>query len=245
MKNKICGTFSEAVKDIRDGASIMMHSFTGSAGIPQNLILALRDLGAKNLTIIACNMGVMSSAVVNLPGFKSFVTPNVLVESKLVKKAITTWSVGHMADGATKSVTPLQRAIEAGEVDWEPMSQGILAEKIRAGAAGLGGFYIKVGLGTILEKAKEKRVIDGQEYIFEKPLKADFGFIRARKADTMGNLIYRGTARSYNPLIAMACTNTIAEVEEIVSPGELDPESIITPGIFIDRIVKIPDDGLK
>jgi 3-oxoacid CoA-transferase A subunit len=245
MKNKIVSSFAEAVKDIPDGASVMMHSFAGSAGIPQNLILALRDHDAKNLTVISCSMGVMPTAFVNRPGFTPYVTPNLLVESKQVAKVITTWAVGSMSSGTSQAETPVQKAIEAGEVEWEPLSQGILAERIRAGAADLGGFYTPVGIGTLLEKGKEKRVIDGREYIFQKPLRADFGFVRAYRSDTQGNLIYQGTCRSFNPLIAMACKVTIAEVEEIVDPSEMDPEGIVTPGLFIDRIVQIPGDGLK
>ena len=243
MRDKIVASFAEAVKDIPDGASVMMHSFAGSAGIAQNLIVALRDHGAKNLTVISCSMGVTTAAYEERPGFKPYVTPNLLVESKQVAKVITTWATGSMSSATSKDETPIQEAIMAGEVEWEPLSQGILAERIRAGAAGLGGFYIPVGIGTIVEKGKEKRMIEGREYIFEKPLRADFGFVRAHKADPLGNLIYQGTARSFNPLIAMACTVTIAEVEEIVDSSELDPEGIVTPGLFIDRIVVIPEAG--
>jgi 3-oxoacid CoA-transferase A subunit len=245
MKNKMISSFAEAVKEIPDGATIMMHCFTGSAGIPQNLIVALRDQGARNLTIITCAMGVMPAGFVNRPGFKPFVSPNLLVESKQVVKVISTWTVGSMSSGTSQAVPPVQEAIAAGEIEWEPMSQGVLAERIRAGAANLGGFYYPVGVGTVLEKGKEKRVIDGREYIFQKPLRADYGFVRAYKSDPQGNLVYRGTARSFNPLIAMACRVTIAEVERIVDPSELDPEAIVTPGLFIDKIVEIPEGGLK
>ncbi len=245
MKNKIVSTFAEAVKDIPDGDSIMMHSFIGSAGIPQNLIRALREHGSRNLTVIACGLGIMRQAFVSRPGFKPYVTPNLWIESKQTAKVITTWTAGSMSSHDSRAVPEVQRGVQAGEIEWEPVSQGILAERIRAAAANLGGFYYPVGLGTILEKRKEKRVIDGREYIFQKPLSADYGFVRAYKSDTQGNLVYQGTARSYNPLIAMACTVTIAEVEEIVDPSELDPEVIVTPGLFIDRIVEIPKGGLE
>ena len=245
MKNKIYTSFADAVKDIPDGASIMLHSFTGATGIAQNLLMALKEHGARNLTVIACSMGVMPSAFVNRPGFRPYVTPNILVEGGQLSKVISTWTVGSMSSGTSQAETPLQRAIIAGEVEWEPTSQGVLAERIRAGAAGLGGFYSPVGIGTVLEKGKEKRTINGREYLLEMPLRADYGFVRAYKADRLGNLIYRGTARSYNPLIAMAADTTIAEVNEIVDPADLDPEQIVTPGLFVDRIVEIPEDGWK
>ncbi|MFC2052309.1 CoA transferase subunit A, partial [Chloroflexota bacterium] len=133
----------------------------------------------------------------------------------------------------------LEKRIAAGEVELELMSHGTLAKRIRAGGSGLGGFYTPVGLGTVVERGKEKRVIDGKEYILEKPLRADFGFVRAYKADKRGNLVYRGSVRGCNPVIAMACDVTIAEVDDIVEVGELDPEVIMTPEVFVNRIVKI------
>ena len=135
--------------------------------------------------------------------------------------------------------SPLEKAVKNGDIQLEIVPQGTLAERIRAGGAGLGGFYSPVGVDTVYQEGKEKRNIRGRDYIFETPLKADIGFVRAYKADLLGNLIYRGSSRSYNPLIAMAARTTIAEVDEIVKPGELDPESIVTPGIFVDRIVRI------
>ena len=125
----------------------------------------------------------------------------------------------------------------------ELMSHGTLLERIRAGGNGAGGFYTRVGVGTIVEKGKEKKIIDGEEYILEKPLKADFAFVRAHKADKLGNLVYRGSVRAHNPVIATAAKVTIAEVDDIVEVGELDPEVIITPHIFVRRIVKIPPDA--
>ena len=137
----------------------------------------------------------------------------------------------------------VQDAVQRGDLEIVPMSHGVLIERLRAAAGGLGGFYSPIGIGTILEEGKEKRFIDGKEYIFEKPLRPDFGLVRAYKADIYGNLIYRGTERGSNPIIAMASAITIAEVDEIVSPGEIGPEIVATPGIFVDRIVKIPDGG--
>ena len=134
--------------------------------------------------------------------------------------------------------------MEKGKIALEVTSHGTLAERIRAGGSGIGGFYTPTGIGTVLEEGKEKKIIDGKEYILEKSLRADFSFIRAHKADKRGNLVYRGSERAANPYMAMAADITIAEVDEIVEVGELDPEVIVTPGIFVDRIVKIPEGAL-
>ena len=265
MKNKVFQNFKEAVSDIADGATIMLHSFTGPGGIAQNLILALKEQGAKDLTLIGCNLGQISGvgvlegfkdASLDLPSVKdrlaspglyslilgkAYVTPGILVENGQVIKAITSWA-GTTIMGLE---SPLEKAVKAGDIDIELVTQGTLAERIRAGGAGLGGFYSPVGVGTLFEKGKEKRNIQGRDYIFETPLKADVAFVRALKADTLGNLIYRGSSRSFNPVIAMAAKITIAEVDAIVKPGELDPESIVTPGVFVNRIVKIPEGGKK
>ncbi len=159
------------------------------------------------------------------------------MENGQVKKAITGW-----AASVGQDICPLERAMQAGEVEVELVPQGILAERIRTGGAGLGGFYSPAGVGTLIAEGKEVKIINGREYVLELPLTADYGFIRAWKADKMGNLIYRLSQRSFNPLIATASRVTIAEVDEILEPGELAPDEIITPGIFIDRIVKIPQE---
>ncbi len=244
MKSKICESFDAAVADIPDGVTIMMHSFNGPSGIAQNLILALRRQGAKNLVIIACSTGVGTGLQQKL-SLRPFVTPNILVESGQVRRAVTTWAVrarGTSTRGTTE-INPLEEAIKRGEVEWIPVSQGVLAEQIRAGATGLGGFYSPVGVSTIIEKGKEKSVIDGKEHLFYPALHADYAFVKAYKADKIGNLIYRGTERSYNPLMAMAASVTIVEAEHIVEVGEIDPEHVITPGVFVDRIVPIPKKG--
>jgi 3-oxoacid CoA-transferase subunit A len=265
MKNKVFPTFVEAVDDIPDGATIMVHSFSGPGGIAQNLIAALREHGAKDLTLIGCNLGQVSGAGIqeyikdtgqDVPGLKArlaapglfslilgkaYITPRILFENGQVKKAITSW-VGTTIMGID---SPLEKAVKAGEVELEIVPQGTLAERIRAGGAGIGGFYSPVGVDTVYEEGKERRNIQGKEYLFELPLKADVAFVRAHKADLLGNLIYQGSSRSFNPLIAMAADITIAEVDTIVKPGELNPESIVTPGIFVKRIVQIPEGGMK
>lgn len=234
MKNKIYSDFAQAVTDISDGSSIMLHVFTGLGGIPQNLIRALLDQGTKDLILICCAiiLGWMNGRL--LPGV---LTPNNLVEAKRVKKVVTGWVSTKRWFGIESA---LEKAVAAGEVEVELTSHGILAERIRAGGAGIGGFYSPIGIGTVIEHGKEKKVINGREYILELPLRANFSLVRAHKADKMGNLIYRGTSRGWNPIIAMAGDVTIAEVDEIVEVGALDPEHIITPGFFVDRIVEIP-----
>jgi 3-oxoacid CoA-transferase A subunit len=172
---------------------------------------------------------------------ENVITPTLLVKNKQVKKAIT--SVTTLSRMPEVRESALEQAILSGEVEVELVPQGTLAERIRAGGAGLGGFYSPVGVDTILAEGKEKRKIGGKEYLFELPLRADFGFVRAYRADKIGNLIYKGTSRSFNPLIAMAADVTIAEVDHIVEVGELDPECIITPCVLVDRIVKIESGG--
>jgi len=220
--NKVFSNFEEAVKDVHDGAIIMIGGFIGKVGMPTNLIHALRDQGAKNLTIISNRVGGTDA--------------DVLFEVKQVKKAIASAPV----PASRTPICPFEEQYLAGAVELEIVPQGTLVERIRAGGAGLGGFYTPTGVGTAIAEGKERKIINGREYIFEMPLKADFAFIRAYKADKMGNLIYRRTERNFNPLMAKAATITIAEVDEIVDVGELDPEFIVTPLIYVDRVVRIP-----
>ena len=214
----------------------MVSGFTGPGGYAQNLVLALRNQGAKGLTIIICNLG-LDYPRVPPPGFdaEKFVPIGILVENGQVKKGLASWAI------ATDSSRPggFEKAYRAGKVELEVMPQGTLAERIRAGGAGIGAFYSPVGVGTFWEQGKEKRVINGREYLLEHPLKADFALIKAYKADRMGNLVYKGTARSFAPVMATAARVTVVEVDEIVETGELDPELIITPGLFVHRIVKV------
>ncbi|MFC1940450.1 CoA transferase subunit A [Chloroflexota bacterium] len=243
--NKVYSSFDKAVEDITDGATILMHNIGDNGGIPQNLIMALRDHGARNLTVVTCNIG-SGTGIRRIPGFKPVVNPNLLVSNGQVSKVISSWAINTpRAARQYGEVSAGEQAINRDEVKWEPVPQGILAERIRAGAAGLGGFYSPVGVGTMVEEGKEKRNINGKEYLLEMPIRGHFAFVRAYKADTFGNLIYRGTARSFNPLLAMAADVVIAEVDDIVEPGEIDPNHVITPGVFVDRIVKIPEGGWK
>ena len=231
MLNKIYSTFDEAVADIPDGSSIAMECW-GIPGTAQNLIAATKRKGINNLTIITHNFFPMI-------GFseEEATTPTALLPQ--LKKLITT-VVGVRQLGAGDFV---REYIEKG-LEVELSTHGTLASRLYAGAAGLGGFFNPVGVGTILAGGKEKRIIGGKEYILEEPIKPDYAFIRGYKADRLGNLVYQGTYRTDQPAMAMAARVTIAEVEEIVEVGEIDPEHVVTPGAFVDRIVRIPKDGL-
>jgi len=232
VPEKVCNSFAEAVADIPDGATVMVGGFTGPGGLPQNLILALRNQGARKLTIIANSTWGAGKA-------REYIDVSILAENRQIKKAI----VSVMADPNPLRSTAFEVQYRAGETEMELVPQGTLAERIRAGGFGIGGFYTSTGVGTPVEKEKEKKMINGKEYILELPLTADYALIRAYKADRMGNLIYRGTARNFNPVMAPAARITIAEVDEIVEPGRLAPEVIATPGIFVKRIVKISQEG--
>ncbi len=235
---KVLASFKDAVADIPDSASVMIGlNVAGPAGVAQNLILALREQGARNLTVIASNFGWLIQTGLAKP----FVTPAYLLEKGQVKRAVVNWTRSNRPG----EETPLEKAFKAGKVEFELMPMGVQAARIKAAGMGLGAFYSPVGVGTIYEKGKEKRVINGREYLLEYPLSADFGFIRAWKADTAGNLQCKGTARAFNTIMAKACRTCIAEVEELVEAGQIDPDQIAVPGIYIDRIVKIPEEGRK
>ena len=236
MRNKVLTTFLEAVADIPDGATIMMGGFGHNVDKPQNLIKALKDQGTKNLTIIVNGAGVTGKLGIGSLGGKPFIDEEILLENRQIKKAICSVP----ASLVMSKPSTFERQYLAGEVELEYVPQGTLAERIRAGGAGLGGFFTPTGVGTLIEKGKEKRIIDGKEMLLEFALRADYAFIKAYRADTMGNLTYRGIMRSFNAVMATAARVTIAEVEQMVKTGELDPEAVVTPGIFIDRLIEIP-----
>lgn len=210
---------ADAVADIPDGSSILVGGFGVLQGWPHELLFALRARGVKNLTIIC-----------NSPGFGPY-SPQILAENRQIAKLIASFG------GYSYRTTPLSEQIGRGEVEFEMVPQGTLVERIRAGGAGIPAFFTPTGVGTVVEEGKEKRIFNGRAYLMETALRADFAFIRAYKADTYGNLIYRRTARNFNPSFATAAQVTIAEVDEIVEPGVLDPEAVITPGIFVRRLV--------
>ena len=228
MKQKVFPSFDAAVADIPDGAILMSGDF-GGIGAPQNLIAALYRLGSRDLTIISNEHG----------GTDGRVDAGTLIEAGRVGKMICSIT----APTHPSRVTPFVRKYNAGEVDAELTPQGTLAERIRAGGAGIGAFYTPTGAGTEIAHDKEIRVIDGRTYVLEYPLKADFAFIRAWQADAFGNLRFRLAQRNFNPIMAMAARITIVEVENrVTAAGELDPDDIHVPGVYVNRIVEIPPD---
>lgn len=212
--NKVVANAQEAVRDIQDGASIMVGGF-GLCGIPENLIAALRDKGVRNLTVISNNAGINDFGL------------GLLLQTRQIRKMISTY-VGENE--------VFEQQCLSGEIDVELVPQGTFAERIRAGGAGIAGFFTPTGVGTLVEQGKEKRVFDGREYLLERGLTADFALVKAWKGDSSGNLVYRKTTRNFNPMMATAGRITIAEVEELVPTGSLDADHIHTPGVFVQRI---------
>ena len=233
--NKIFPNCDEAVADIFDGATIMIGGFGSFGGLPINLIEALARQGASNLTIIA-NMGGVGFELSHRIKPEGYQDLGLLFKNGQVRKFIGSVP----ALGGMPPTSPLEKLYNEGKIEIEMVPQGTLAERIRCGAGGLGGFYTPVGAGTVVEKGKEKKVIGGKEYILELPLTADFALVKAHQGDILGNLVYRGTARCFNPVMASAARKTIVEVDKLVEPGQLDPESVVTPHVYVDRIVEVP-----
>ncbi|MCI0612593.1 CoA transferase subunit A [bacterium] len=214
--NKVVKDAKEAIKDIKDGSTLMVGGF-GLCGIPENLIEALRESGVKNLTVISNNAGVDDYGL------------GLLLQTHQIKKMISTY----VGENET-----FEQQFLNGELEVELVPQGTFAERMRAGGAGIPAFFTPTGVGTLVEQGKEKRTFDDREYIMERALTADFALVKAWKGDAMGNLVYRKTTRNFNPMMATAGRITIAEVEQIVPIGSLDPDSIHTPGIFVQRILQ-------
>lgn len=239
--NKAVESFDEAVKDVFDGDIILFGGFGGAGGLPSYLIRALAKQGAKELTIVGNTTGfgreLMTTRGVTILEWWDDV--GLLCENKQVKKGIAAFPVA----ASPQLVSPFEKQLRAGEVEIEIVPQGTLAERIRANKAGIGAFFTPTGPGTIIEKGKEVRVIDGRPHVLEHPIKADFAFIRAYKADRLGNLIYRGTSRTFNATMAGAAKVTIAEVDEVIPVKEMDPEAVVTPGIWVERVVVRPEEG--
>ncbi len=201
---------------VKDGMTLMCGGF-GACGIPENLIAALHASGARELTVVSNNAGIDGVGL------------GLLLQSRQIRKMISSY-VGENKEFA--------RQYLAGEVEVEFNPQGTMAERIRAGGAGIYAFFTKVGAGTVVAEGKEQRTVDGETYVLEKGLVADVSLVKAWKGDTEGNLVYRKTARNFNPNMATAAHITVAEVEELVEPGALDPDCIHTPGIFVQRIIQ-------
>jgi 3-oxoacid CoA-transferase A subunit len=233
--DKTVPSFAEAVADIPDGAVLMIDGFAGPGGTPQNLIRALRDHGAHELTIISNTAGLASViGFGTIPGDRP-TDIGVLVENRQVKKVVASFPVSPSPSKPTAFETAYQR----GEVELEVVPQGTLAERIRAGGAGIAAFYTPTGAGTMIADGKETREFDGREYVMELGIKADFALLRAHQADTMGNTVYRGTSRNFNEVMATAANVTVLEVDAIVNIGDLDPAGVHTPGLYVNRIVQI------
>jgi 3-oxoacid CoA-transferase subunit A len=213
--HKALADADQAVALIPDGASIMMGGF-GLAGIPENLIAALHARGTRDLTVISNNAGIDGFGI------------GLLLKARQVRKMIATY-VGENKE--------FERQFLSGELEVELVPQGTFAERIRAGGAGIGGFFTPTGYGTVVGDGKETRVIDGRPHVLEQPLHADFAFVRAWKGDGVGNLVYRRTARNFNPMMATAASVTLAEVEHLVEPGAIDPDHVITPGIYVKHVI--------
>jgi 3-oxoadipate CoA-transferase alpha subunit len=217
MINKIVATVGEAIADIQDGATVMIGGF-GTAGMPSELIDALIVQGARDLTIVNNNAG---NGEIGLAA---------LLKTGRVRKIICSFprqADSHIFDALYR----------AGKIELELVPQGNLAERIRAAGAGIGAFFSPTGYGTLLAEGKETRVIDGRNYVLEHPIHADFSLIKADRGDRWGNLVYRKTARNFGPIMASAAKCAIAQVREVVELGALDPETVVTPGIFIQRVV--------
>ena len=217
MKKKVYSSVDEVVADVSDGARIMFGGF-GGAGFPNNLIQALVRKGVRNITAISNNCGTRDGEL------------GLMFKNNQIKHVIASFPGPH--------ANYFQQRFAAKEVTLELVPQGILCERMRAAGAGLQGFYSPVGVGTEVAQGKEERVLDGRRCILEMPIHADYAFIKAHKADELGNLIYRLAARNFNPIMAMAANTTIAEVEEIVPVGSIEPEQVMTPAIFVHRIVQ-------
>ena len=213
--NKVLPSADAAAGLVPDGASVLVGGF-GLCGIPENLIEALRTRGTRDLTVISNNAGVDDFGL------------GILLRTRQVRKMVATY-VGENKE--------FERQFLTGELEVELVPQGTFAERIRAGGAGIGGFFTPTGYGTLVAEGKETRIINGRPFVFEQPITADFAFVRAWKADRLGNLVYHRTARNFNPVMATAARVTIAEVEHLVEPGELGPDEIVTPGIYVKHVV--------
>ncbi|MDO3677790.1 CoA transferase subunit A [Paenibacillus ehimensis] len=214
--SKLMDSMAEAVRDIQDGAVLIVGGF-GLCGIPEHLIAALKEQGTKDLTVVSNNCGVDDWGL------------GLLLANRQIKKMVSSYV------GENKT---FEKQFLSGELEVELVPQGSLAERIRAGGAGIPGFYTATGVGTPVAEGKEHKTFDGRTYLLERAIVGDFALVKAWKADPMGNLVFRKTSRNFNPMAAAAGKITIAEAEEIVGVGELDPDEIHTPGIYVQRVVR-------
>jgi 3-oxoacid CoA-transferase subunit A len=217
--HKVLASADDAVAQIQDGATLMVGGF-GLCGVPEDLIRALHRRGTRDLTVISNNAGVDEMGL------------GILLKARQIRKMISSY-VGENRE--------FERQFLSGELEVDLVPQGTFSERIRAGGAGIGGFFTPTGYGTLVAEGKETREIDGRFYVLERPLKADFAFVKAHRGDAAGNLVYRKTARNFNPMMASAARVTIAEVEQLVEPGAIEPDTVVTPGIFVRHVVVASD----
>ena len=236
IPNKVYPNAAEALHDVPDGAIVNVDGFGGPGGMAHYLMTGLRDQGARGLTIISNTAGIARVARFGAPEGVTPIDHTILVESGQVAKAIASYPVSPSANRPSA----FERAYQEGQSALEVSPQGTLAERLRSGGAGVAAFYTPTAAGTLLAQDKEIREIDGRPYVLEQRILADFCIIRGHQADTLGNMVYKGTSRNFNPVMATAARVTVVEVDEIVEPGQLDPEAIVTPGLFVNRIVQRP-----
>jgi 3-oxoacid CoA-transferase len=217
--DKLVASAREAVADVGDGATVLIGGFGVIQGWPASLLRALRERGSRGLTIVCNTPGVGPTS------------PQQLAENGQIRKLVASYAA------YPTQRTPIEAAIRRGEIEHEMVPQGTLIERVRAGGAGLAAFYTPTGVGTDVAAGREVREFDGRRFVLETALRADFALVRAARGDRAGNLVYRGSGRNYNPVLATAARVTIAEVDEVVAIGELEPESVVTPGVFVDRVV--------
>ncbi|WP_323039956.1 3-oxoacid CoA-transferase subunit A [Gemmobacter sp.] len=218
MLNKQVASAAEALKDVKDGSTVLLGGF-GMVGHPMHLIEGLLEQGATDLTVVANNAGNGRTALPRL------------MEAGRVRKLICSFP---------RTAEVFSRLYAAGKLELEIVPQGTLAERLRAAGAGIGGFYTRTAVGTLLAEGKESKIIDGEEYLLEKPLHGDVALVEAWQADRWGNLTYRTTGRNFNPVVATAGKLTVAQAQHIVPLGELNPDHIVTPSIFVDHVVHVP-----
>ena len=233
--NKVYPSAMDALKDVPEGSTINVDGFAGPGGMAHYLMVGLRDLGVKGLQLISNTAGV---ARVSAFGAPNVIDHSILVENNQVAKATASYPVSP----SVSRPSAFEGAFNRGETELEVVPQGTLAERLRCGGAGVAAFYTPTGAGTLLAEGKEARNIGGKDFVLEAGLRADFCIIRGHKADTLGNVVYKGTSRNFNPVMATTARISVVEVDEIVEPGQLGPEEIVTPGLYIDRIVLRPPD---
>lgn len=231
VQRKVYPSPEEALADVFDGATILVGGAVGT-GLPENLLRALSNGGARGLTLVySAGAGSISSTAGNSSGKSSI--ESLVIEGR-VSRIISPMPFPPNAGGQ------IEDSWRQGEIRIEILPQGVLAERLRAGGAGLGGVFLATALGTRFQEGRERREIDGKSYLLEMPLKADFALLKARAADTFGSLVYEGSGRNWGPVMAMAARIGVAEVGRIYEPGGLDPEAVVTPGIFVNRLVECP-----